>query len=326
MSVQNEIDRIKAGKEDIRAAIAAKGQSVPATASLSSYGDKIRAIQTGTDTSDATAAAGDILSGKTAYAKGQKVTGTIASRSAGSLTASGAAVTVPAGYYPSQVSRSVAFADQAAPVIEVSSDGLITASVTQGEGYVSAGTKSVAQQLPAQAAQTITPGQFAQTIGSGVYLTGEQIIMGDLNLRAENIKTGVSIFGVEGSSEGGGASGFSVTIVRPENSLSVPYPVDVSYCDPSDPGRISQKSISSSTSVTINAIGIIAISVRLPSAVDDSYAVTLTNAEDVGNDISAGGTVSASVLRRHIAIAPTGNRARISISSATSGGSGSLIA
>lgn len=156
----------------------------------------------GTDTSDATATAGDILSGKTAYVAAGKVTGTIASKSSSNLTASGATVTVPAGYYPSQASKSVATATQATTIITVSSAGLITAKSTQSAGYVSSGTKSAIKQLTTQGAQTITPGTSNKTIASGRYLTGTQTIKGDANLVAANIKKGVSIFGVAGSNEG----------------------------------------------------------------------------------------------------------------------------
>lgn len=156
----------------------------------------------GTDTSDATATAGDILSGKTAYVAAGKVTGTIASKSSSNLTSSGATVTVPAGYYPSQASKSVATATQATPSITVSSAGLITAKSTQSAGYVSSGTKSATKQLTTQGAQTITPGTSNKTIASGRYLTGTQTIKGDANLVAANIKKGVSIFGVSGTNEG----------------------------------------------------------------------------------------------------------------------------
>ena len=156
----------------------------------------------GTDTSDATATAGDILSGKTAYVAAGKVTGTIASKSSSNLTASGATVTVPAGYYPSQASKSVATATQATPRLTGGSAGLITAKSTQSAGYVSSGTKSATKQLTTQGAQTITPGTSNKTIASGRYLTGTQTIKGDANLVAANIKKGVSIFGVSGTNEG----------------------------------------------------------------------------------------------------------------------------
>ena len=166
------------------------------------FPEAIAGISSGTDTSDATATAGDILSGKTAYVAAGKVTGTIASKSSSNLTTSGATVTVPAGYYPSQASKSVATATQATPSITVSSAGLITAKSTQSAGYVSSGTKSATKQLTTQGAQTITPGTSNKTIASGRYLTGTQTIKGDANLVAANIKKGVSIFGVAGSNEG----------------------------------------------------------------------------------------------------------------------------
>ena len=160
-------------------------------------------VNNGIDTSDATATVSDVLNGKTFYANGIKVTGNIPTKTESNLTSSGATVTVPAGYYPSQVSKSVTTSTQATPSISVNSAGKITASATQSAGYVSSGTKSATKQLTTQAAQTITPGTSNKTIASGRYLTGIQTIKGNANLVAANIKNGVSIFGVNGNLQDG---------------------------------------------------------------------------------------------------------------------------
>lgn len=95
-------------------------------------------------------------------------------------------------------------AEQATPSITVSTSGLITASSTQTAGYVASGTKSATKQLTTQAAKTITPSTSSQTaVASGRYTTGAVTIAGDANLKAENIKSGVSIFGVTGTHSGG---------------------------------------------------------------------------------------------------------------------------
>ena len=57
-----------------------------------------------------------------------------------------------------------------------------------------------------KSATTYTPGTSDQTIASGQYLNGTQIIKGDSNLVAGNIKSGVSIFGVSGLYAGSGGS------------------------------------------------------------------------------------------------------------------------
>lgn len=85
------------------------------------------------------------------------------------------------------------------------------ADVTAGKmlsgivGYTNNG--KVTGSIQSQAAQTITPGTADKTIASGKYLSGAQTIKGDANLLAENIKNGVSIFGVTGTYESSDSSG-----------------------------------------------------------------------------------------------------------------------
>lgn len=170
-TITEKLKKLADTKAAIKAAIIAKGQSIADSDTFASYADKISAIETGTDTSDANITAADIRSGKVGYGADGKVTGTMAD----------AAV--------------------ATPTVSVSTAGLITASVSQGAGYCAGGSKSATKQLSAKAAQTYTPGTSNQTIAAQQYLTGAQTIKGDSNLVASNIKSGVSIFGVSGTME-----------------------------------------------------------------------------------------------------------------------------
>ena len=172
---------------------------------LNQMATEIESIPTGIQLPTLTnpGSASDLLSGKELINQdGNKITGTISTKTSSDLTSSGATVTVPAGYYASSASKSVSTATQATPNISVNSSGLITASVTQSAGYVSSGTKSSTKQLTTKSAATITPRTSDQTIASGTYLTGTQTIKGDANLVAGNIKSGTSIFGVTGSYSG----------------------------------------------------------------------------------------------------------------------------
>jgi len=74
----------------------------------------------------------------------------------------------------------------------------INGSYTIPAGYHN-GSGKVTQSIATKAAATYAPGTTDQTIASGQYLSGTQTIKGDANLKAENIKSGVSIFGVTGT-------------------------------------------------------------------------------------------------------------------------------
>lgn len=59
--------------------------------------------------------------------------------------------------------------------------------------------KTITGTIPSKTAETIIPTTEDQTIAAGQYLAGAQTIKGDVNLRPENIRKGVTIMGVEGT-------------------------------------------------------------------------------------------------------------------------------
>ena len=197
----------------------------------------------GIDTSDATATAGDILSGKTAYVKGSKVTGNIEIKEGQRFTPTKDGTTLPAGYYSGETGKENAIKGDnnfvAANIkkgveiwnvtgtyegetpegivpenikagVEIAGvTGTFTSDATAAAGEILASKTAyvngnkVTGTIASKGAQTYTPGTSDQTIANGQYLIGDQTIKGDANLVAGNIKQGVSIFGVTGTAAGG---------------------------------------------------------------------------------------------------------------------------
>ena len=91
------------GKNLLETSIKSKGGTVSKQGTVATFNELdlgIKSIETD-NTGDATAVVGDILSGKTAYVKGKKLTGTMPNRGAidNTITTQGGQITIPAGYH-----------------------------------------------------------------------------------------------------------------------------------------------------------------------------------------------------------------------------------
>ena len=109
------------------------------------------------DTSDATVAVAEVLLGKTAYARGSKLTGTMKNNGAvtGTIETKAGTYTIPQGYHDGSGTVSIDSTEQAKIVANNIREGVTILGIT--------GTMSGSEGVKAQA-KTVTPSSAAQTI------------------------------------------------------------------------------------------------------------------------------------------------------------------
>jgi hypothetical protein len=145
------------------------------TATLTPDGTMLTELDKMADVSNDTVTAGSMLSGITAHnSSGEKVTGNIATKTSSDLTASGATVTVPAGYYASNASKSVATATRANTTISTTADDTkdtltVTASNNQATGYVTGSNKTASTTISlTTSGATVTASDGTNSISKSV--------------------------------------------------------------------------------------------------------------------------------------------------------------
>lgn len=141
------------------------------------------------DTSDATATAAEILSTKTAYVAGNKVTGSMPNRGtqASTISAKAQSVAIQQGYHDGSGSVTIATAEQAKIIASNIREGVTILGVE--------GTMSGTEDMHIEPAKTVTPSLAAQTVlpASGYDGMAQVNVEAVPVTRTDNAQSGVTV-------------------------------------------------------------------------------------------------------------------------------------
>lgn len=196
-TIMEKLAYLEGTKTSIANAIIAKGQEIDENTTFREYASKIAAIETGGDTSDATASQGDILSGYTAYIATGKVEGTMVNNGPINITPTTSQQVIPVGYTSGGTVAAVTSAiDANIQAGNIKKDVTIL-GVT---GTLETGSPSQAKSCDPSTSQQIIEPDSGYLLSSVTVNAVTHYI--DENIIAENIKKDVTILGITGSFEG----------------------------------------------------------------------------------------------------------------------------